>query len=121
MSLFENYERRAAGIDACLKANGFKTIEEARDFCLSYGVDPYKIVKETQPIAFEDAGWAYTLGCAVALKRKVGTAEDAAKAIGEGLQAFCVPGSVAANRSVGLGHGNLGGMLLNDSVASRWQ
>ena len=116
MSLFENYERRAAGIDACLKANGFKTIEEARDFCLSYGVDPYKIVKETQPIAFEDAGWAYTLGAAVALKRNVKTAEDAAKAIGEGLQAFCVPGSVAANRSVGLGHGNLGGMLLNDSV-----
>ena len=115
-SLFENYERRSAGIEECLKANGFKSIEETRDYCASFGIDPYKIVKETQPIAFEDAGWAYTLGAAIALKRGVKTAEDAAKAIGEGLQAFCVPGSVAANRTVGLGHGNLGGMLLNDSV-----
>ena len=115
-SLFENYERRSAGIDEALKANGFKTIEETRDYCASFGLDPYKIVKETQPIAFEDAGWAYTLGCAIALKRGAKTAEEAAKIIGEGLQAFCVPGSVAANRQVGIGHGNLGGMLLNDSV-----
>ncbi|MCQ2776627.1 MAG: GGGtGRT protein [Bacilli bacterium] len=115
-SLFENYERRSASIEECLKANGFKSIEETRDYCASFGIDPYKIVKETQPIAFEDAGWAYTLGAAIALKRGVKTAEDAAKAIGEGLQAFCVPGSVASNREVGLGHGNLAGMLLNDSV-----
>ena len=66
-SLFENYERRSAGIEEALKANGFKTIEETRDYCASFGLDPYKIVKETQPIAFEDAGWAYTLGCAIAL------------------------------------------------------
>ncbi len=112
----ENYERRQKGVEACLAANGFKSLEECKEFCASFGVDPYKIVEETQPICFEDAKWAYVLGVAIALKRKVGTAEDAAKAIGEGLQAFCVPGSVAANREVGLGHGNLGGMLLNDSV-----
>ena len=116
MALFENYERREKGINDCLKANGFASIEETRDFCLKYGVDPYKIVKETQPIAFEDAGWAYTLGVAIALKRGVKSAEQAAQVIGEGLQAFCVPGSVAANRNVGIGHGNLGGMLLNDKV-----
>ena len=115
-ALFENYERRAVGINECLKANGLSSLEEARELCLSHGVDPYKIVKETQPIAFEDAGWAYTLGCAIALKRKVASAEEAAKCIGEGLQAFCVPGSVAANRLVGIGHGNLGAMLLNDNT-----
>jgi len=114
--LFENYERRIEGINKCLKENGFTSIEETRDYCLKFGLDPYKIVKETQPIAFDDAGWAYTLGCAIALKRGVKSAEEAAIAIGEGLQAFCVPGSVADNRKVGLGHGNLGGMLLNDSV-----
>jgi len=112
----ENYERRQAGVEACLNANGFKDLEECKALCAKYGVDPYKIVEETQPICFEDAKWSYTLGCAIALKRQVKTAEDAAKAIGEGLQAFCVPGSVASNRLVGLGHGNLGGMLLNDSV-----
>ena len=112
----ENYERRQAGVEACLKANGFKDLEECKALCEKFGVDPYKIVEETQPICFEDAKWSYVLGAAIALKRGVKTAEDAAKAIGEGLQAFCVPGSVAANRSVGLGHGNLGGMLLNDSV-----
>jgi len=115
-TLFENYDRRSKGIEECLKVNGFKTIEETRDFCAKFGVDPYKIVKETQPIAFEDAGWAYTLGAAIALKRGVKSAEEAAQIIGEGLQAFCVPGSVADNRKVGIGHGNLGGMLLNDSV-----
>ncbi|MCQ2815306.1 MAG: GGGtGRT protein [Bacilli bacterium] len=114
--LFENYERRSKGIEECLKQNGFASIEETRDYCAKFGLDPYKIVKETQPIAFEDAGWAYTLGSAIALKRGVKSAEDAAKAIGEGLQAFCVPGSVADNRKVGIGHGNLGGMLLNDKV-----
>ncbi len=116
MALYENYERREAGVDACLKANGFKDIQEAKALCDKYGVNALDIVKETQPICFEDARWAYTLGCAIALKRGVKTAEDAAKAIGEGLQAFCVPGSVAANREVGLGHGNLAGMLLNDFV-----
>lgn len=114
--LFENYERRIDGINECLKKNGFASIEETRDYCLKFGIDPYKIVKDTQPIAFDDAGWAYTLGCAIALKRGVKSAEEAAIAIGEGLQAFCVPGSVADNRKVGLGHGNLGGMLLNDNV-----
>ena len=112
----ENYERRQAGVEACLKANGLKDLEECRDLCLKHGIDAYNIVYETQKICFEDAKWAYVLGCAIALKRGVKTAEEAAKAIGEGLQAFCVPGSVAANRSVGIGHGNLGGMLLNDSV-----
>ncbi|MCF0107774.1 MAG: GGGtGRT protein [Bacilli bacterium] len=112
----ENYERRQAGVEACLKANGFKNLEECRDLCAKYGIDAYNIVFETQKICFEDAKWAYVLGCAIALKRGVKSAEDAAKAIGEGLQAFCVPGSVAANRNVGIGHGNLGGMLLNDSV-----
>ena len=114
--LFENYERRSKGIEECLKKNGFASIEETRVFCEKHGVDPYKIVKETQPIAFEDASWAYCLGSAIALKRGVKSAEEAAQAIGEGLQAFCVPGSVADNRKVGIGHGNLGGMLLNDSV-----
>ena len=112
----ENYERRQAGVEACLKANGLKDLEECKALCLSHGIDAYKIVYETQKICFEDAKWAYVLGCAIALKRGVKTAEEAAKAIGEGLQAFCVPGSVASNRLVGLGHGNLGGMLLNDSV-----
>ena len=112
----ENYERRQAGVEACCKANGIKDLEEAKAICASYGIDAYNIVFETQKICFEDAKWAYVLGCAIALKRGVKSAEEAAKAIGEGLQAFCVPGSVAANRNVGIGHGNLGGMLLNDSV-----
>jgi len=116
MALYENAERREVGVAECLKSIGLKNIEEARDVCASVGIDPYKIVKETQPIAFEDAGWAYTLGCAVAVKKGAKTAEEAAKYIGEGLQAFCVPGSVAANRQVGLGHGNLGAMLLNDNT-----
>ena len=112
----ENYERRQAGVEACLKANGFKDLEECKALCEKYGIDAYNIVFETQKICFEDAKWAYILGCAIALKRGVKTAEEAAITIGEGLQAFCVPGSVAANRKVGLGHGNLGGMLLNDNV-----
>ena len=116
MALYENYERREQGVNDCLKSIGMTKIEEARDLCASVGVDPYKIVKETQPIAFEDAGWAYTLGCAVAIKKGAKTAEEAAKYIGEGLQAFCVPGSVAANRQVGLGHGNLGSMLLDEET-----
>jgi len=114
--LFENYERRVDGINAALKKYGIASLEEAKAICDSHGVDPYKIVKDTQPIAFEDAGWAYILGSAIAYKKGVKTAGEAAAAIGEGLQAFCVPGSVADNRQIGLGHGNLGAMLLDDSV-----
>jgi len=113
---FENYERRKAGIDKCLADNGFKSLEEAYDLCLAKGVDPYKIVTETQPIAFENAKWAYILGCAVALKRNAKDAAEAAELIGDGLQAFCVPGSVAEVRLVGKGHGNLGAMLLRDET-----
>ena len=113
---FENYQRRKAGIDACLAKYGLGTLEDAYDFCLSKGVDPYKIVTETQPIAFENAKWAYVLGCAIALKEGVKTASEAASLIGVGIQAFCVPGSVAETREVGLGHGNLGAMLLNDET-----
>ena len=112
----ENYERRQAGVEACLAKYGFASLEACKDYCASFGLDPYKTCEETQPICFEDAKWAYVLGCAIALKKEVKTAEDAAIAIGEGLQAFCTPGSVASNRNVGIGHGNLAGMLLNDSV-----
>ena len=116
MALYENAERREVGVQEALKSIGLKSIEEARDVCASVGIDPYTIVKETQPIAFEDAGWAYTLGCAIAIKKGAKNAVEAAKLIGKGLQAFCVPGSVAANRQVGLGHGNLGAMLLDDNT-----
>ena len=116
MALFENYERRAETIQVALDKYGIKSLEEARDICASHGIDPYKIVKETQPIAFEDAGWAYILGCAIAYKKGVKNAIEAASAIGEGLQAFCIPGSVADNRQIGLGHGNLGAMLLDDNT-----
>ena len=113
---FENYERRKVGIDKCLKENGFKSLEEAYDLCLAKGVDPYKIVTETQPIAFENAKWAYILGCAIALKQNAKDAATCAELIGDGLQAFCVPGSVAEIRLVGKGHGNLGAMLLRDET-----
>ncbi len=113
---FENYERRKAGIDAALAKYNLGTLEDAYDFCMSKGVDAYKIVTETQPIAFENAKWAYVLGCAIALKKEVKTAAEASECIGLGLQAFCVPGSVAETRLVGLGHGNLGAMLLRDET-----
>ena len=116
MALFENYERRADTIKVALDKYQIKDLEEARAICESHGIDPYKIVKETQPIAFEDAGWAYILGCAIAYKKGVKNAIEAASAIGEGLQAFCIPGSVADNRQIGLGHGNLGAMLLDDNT-----
>ncbi len=116
MAKFEGQERRAAKIAACLETLGMKEIEEARDLCLSKGIDVEKIVKGVQPIAFENAVWAYTLGTAIALKRGVKKASEAAAVIGEGLQTFCVPGSVAENRQVGLGHGNLGAMLLEEST-----
>ena len=114
--MFEGKERRMPKIEKCLAEYGIGSLEEARDLCLSKGFNPYDIVKGVQPIAFENAGWAYTLGCAVAIKKGVKTAAEAAEAIGIGLEAFCVPGSVAEQRNVGLGHGNLGAMLLRDET-----
>ena len=113
---FESMDRRMPKIEKCLAEYGIANLEEARQLCLDKGFDPYQIVKDVQPIAFENAGWAYTLGCAVALKKEVKTAADAAEAIGVGLEAFCIPGSVAEQRNVGLGHGNLGAMLLRDET-----
>lgn len=113
---FEGYERRINKINQCLAQYGLKELEEARQICLDRGIDVEKIVKGVQPIAFENAVWAYTLGCAIALKKGVKTAADAAETIGIGLQAFCIPGSVAENRKVGLGHGNLGAMLLREET-----
>ncbi len=113
---FEGKERRIAGIEKCLAEYGIKDLEEAREICLAKGVDPDAIVKGVQPIAFENASWAYTLGCAIAIKKGCTNAADAAEAIGIGLQAFCVPGSVAQTRKVGLGHGNLGAMLLREET-----
>ena len=114
--LFEGYERREAKILAALKPYGIKSIPESRDICLKAGFDPYKIVEETQPICFENAKWAYTVGAAMAIKKGCVKAKDAAAEIGVGLQAFCIPGSVAENRQVGRGHGNLGAMLLDDAT-----
>ena len=113
---FEGYERRIDKINKRLADNGISSLEEAKQICLDKGVDPYNIVAGVQSIAFENAKWAYTLGCAIAIKRGVKTAAEAASAIGEGLQAFTVPGSVAEDRKVGLGHGNLGAMLLGDDT-----
>ncbi len=114
MSLFESYERRIGQITPVLEKYGIKDLEEAKQICLDKGFDPYEIVKGVQPICFENACWAYTLGAAIAVKQGCVKASDAAKAIGEGLQAFCIPGSVADDRQVGLGHGNLASMLLSD-------
>ena len=116
MAVFEGQSRRMPKIEACLKEYGMNSLEEARDLCLSKGIDVENIVKGIQPIAFETAVWAYTLGCAVALKKVCSVAADAAEAIGIGLQAFCVPGSVAEQRAVGQGHGNLGAMLLREET-----
>ncbi len=113
---FEGKDRRMAGIEKFLSDNGLGTLEDCRDLCLSKGVDVEAIVKGVQPIAFENAVWAYTLGVALALKRGVANAAEASAVIGEGLQAFCVPGSVAEQRKVGLGHGNLGKMLLSEET-----
>ena len=113
---FEGKERRIAKIEKCLAEYGLSSLEEARDLCLSKGIDVDAIVKGVQPIAFENASWAYTLGVAVALKKGVATASEAAAAIGIGLQAFCIPGSVAEQRNVGLGHGNLGAKLLSEET-----
>ena len=116
MAKFEGYERRIDTINKVLAEYGFKDLDEAKAFCEEKGVNADAIVKGVQPIAFENAAWAYTLGCAIALKKGVKTAADAAKAIGIGLQAFCIPGSVAESRQVGLGHGNLGAMLLSEET-----
>ena len=116
MAKFEGYERREAKILATLKEYGIKSIDECKEICDSYGIDPYKIVEETQPICFENAKWAYTVGAAIAIKKGCKKASDAAAAIGIGLQSFCIPGSVAENRKVGLGHGNLGAMLLSEET-----
>jgi len=116
MALFESYERRIDKINAVLNANGISSIEEAKAICDEKGIDPYKIVKDIQPICFENAAWAYVVGAALAIKRGATVAADAAEIIGEGLQAFCIPGSVADDRKVGLGHGNLGAMLLREET-----
>ena len=116
MAKFEGYERREAKILATLKEYGINSIDECKEICDAYGIDPYKIVEETQPICFENAKWAYTVGSAIAIKKGCKKAADAAAAIGIGLQAFCIPGSVAENRKVGLGHGNLGQMLLSEET-----
>ncbi len=113
---FEGKERRLAVIEKCLADNGLESLEQAKELCLSKGIDVEAIVKGVQPIAFENAVWAYTLGVAIALKRGITTAAEAAAAIGVGLQGFCVPGSVAEQRQVGLGHGNLGKMLLDEET-----
>ena len=114
MALFESYERRIDKINGVLAQYGIKDVEECRAICQEKGFDPYEIVKGIQPICFENACWAYCVGAAIALKKGVKTAAEAARAIGEGLQAFCIDGSVADDRKVGLGHGNLGAMLLSD-------
>jgi hypothetical protein len=116
MALFESYDRREKQILAVLNQYDIKSIEECREICQAKGFDPYKIVEGIQPICFENAKWAYTVGCAIAIKKGVTNAADAAAAIGEGLQSFCIPGSVADQRKVGLGHGNLGKMLLEEET-----
>ena len=114
MSLFESYERRIDQIVPVLEKYGIKDLEEAKAICNEKGFDPYEIVKSVQPICFENACWAYTLGAAIAIKKDCKKASEAASAIGEALQAFCIPGSVADDRKVGLGHGNLASMLLSE-------
>ncbi|MBQ8300136.1 MAG: GGGtGRT protein [Clostridia bacterium] len=116
MSLFESYERRIDQIMPVLNKYGIKDLDEAKAICEEKGFNPYDIVKSIQPIAFENAGWAYTVGAAIAIKQGCTKAADAAKAIGEGLQSFCIPGSVADDRKVGLGHGNLASMLLSEET-----
>ncbi len=116
MALFEGYERRIEKINKTLKEYGIGSVEECREICLSKGVDCDKLVRGTQPICFENAVWAYTVGAAIAIKKGCTRAADAAEAIGIGLQAFCIPGSVAENRQVGRGHGNLGMMLLSEET-----
>ena len=116
MIRFEGYDRRIAKIEATLAEYGFASLEKVNDALLAKGIDVPQIVREIQPIAFENALWAYTLGAGIAMKKGYANAAEAAEAIGIGLQAFCIPGSVADQRAVGLGHGNLGAMLLRDET-----
>ena len=116
MALFESYERRINQINKCLNENGIKDLAEAEQICKDHGLDVYNLVKGIQTICFVNACWAYTVGAALALKHKAANAAEAAKWIGVGLQSFCIPGSVADDRKVGLGHGNLGAMLLSDET-----
>ncbi|MBE6776498.1 MAG: GGGtGRT protein [Ruminococcaceae bacterium] len=116
MALFESYDRRINQINAELSKHGISSIEEAKEICDKAGVDAYNIVKGIQPICFENAAWAYVVGCAIAIKDQVKSAAEAAEKIGVGLQSFCIPGSVADDRKVGIGHGNLGAMLLRDET-----
>lgn len=116
MPLFESYERRISQINKVLNSHGISSIEEARKICDDKGVDVYKIVKDIQPIAFENAMWAYIVGAAIAIKKGQTNAADIATTLGEGLQAFCIPGSVADDRKVGIGHGNLAAMLLREET-----
>ena len=116
MALFESYERREPQILAVLKEYGINSIEECNDITMAAGIDVYSLIEGIQPICFENAKWAYTVGAAIAIKKNCRKAADAAAAIGEGLQAFCIPGSVADTRKVGLGHGNLGKMLLEEDT-----
>ena len=116
MPLFESYDRRIKQINEALAKYGIGSIEEAEQLCLSKGINVREIVNGIQPIAFENAGWAYVVGAAIAIKKGCTKAADAAEAIGEGLQSFCIPGSVADDRKVGLGHGNLAAMLLRDET-----
>ena len=116
MALFESYERRIDHINEVLKENGIASLEEAKKICDDKGIDVYNLVKGIQPICFENACWAYIVGAAIAIKRGVTNASEAAAVIGEGLQAFCIKGSVADDRKVGLGHGNLASMLLKEET-----
>ncbi len=116
MALFESYERRIDQINEVLASYGISSIEEAKTICDNAGIDVYHMVENIQPICFENAKWAYTVGAAIAIKKDARKAAEAAAAIGEGLQAFCIPGSVADHRKVGLGHGNLGQMLLEEDT-----
>ena len=116
MALFESYDRRIDHINAVLKEYGINGIEDAKAICDAKGIDPYTMCKETQPICFENAAWAYVVGAAIAIKKGCTSAADAAEAIGIGLQAFCIAGSVADDRKVGIGHGNL-----KQNVSHSWQ
>ena len=116
MPLFESYERRIAKINKLLNFYGIDSLEEAKKICDDKGVDVFKIVKDIQPIAFDNAMWAYTVGAAIAIKKGQTVAADIASTLGEGLQAFCIPGSVADDRKVGIGHGNLAAMLLREET-----
>jgi len=113
---FEGFERRIEGIKKCMAEYGIADLEDAQKICLDKGINVDEIVKGVQPIAFDNASWAYTLGCAIAIKKGITNAADAAEAIGIGLQAFCIPGSVAEQRNVGIGHGNLAAMLLREET-----